>query len=376
SIKIAAPQSITQTVLVTDEMAPKVEYTAHFKEKQTVVNFSASSGGTVSSEPTTQGNVLRVNKGTIVTLTATPNAGYTLQNWVKDGVVLTTEKANTYTFTADTDVCISANFVKPVNVTLEASAGGSIDVISGGTPVGNVLSCNAGTTVVLKAAGNNGYRFTGWYKDDVPILGAQAISDVYQFTATENCKISARFVKCTYIISLAAQPAEGGTLICEGKTPDEKGCFTVDENEALTLSVTAAPQYALKQLKENDVPVMVQNGKYVFTATKDMNFVAKFEKVLATIDAAAIPAAGGTVEYAKPFVKIGEMTTVGAAENAEYVFAGWMENGAIVSTDKSYTFMVKGDTKLSALFKKKNYTVTVTSGEHGVTSPSGALFVR
>ncbi|MEG0702837.1 MAG: InlB B-repeat-containing protein, partial [Christensenella sp.] len=117
SIKIAAPQSITQTVLVTDEMAPKVEYTAHFKEKQTVVNFSASSGGTVSSEPATQGNVLRVNKGTSVTLTATPNAGYTLQNWVKDGVVLTTEKADTYTFTADTDVCISANFVKPVNVT-------------------------------------------------------------------------------------------------------------------------------------------------------------------------------------------------------------------------------------------------------------------
>ncbi|MEG0785439.1 MAG: immunoglobulin domain-containing protein, partial [Christensenella sp.] len=228
----------------------------------------------------------------------------------------------------------------------------------------------------LKAAGNNGYRFTGWYKDDVPILGTQYTSDTYQFTVSETCKITANFEKASYLVRLSTYPTQGGTLTCDGKTPDEKGYFTAQKDEKLTLNITANPQYALKQLKENGVPVVIQDGKYVFTPTKDVDFSAEFEKKLATIDATAIPAAGGTIEYTKPFVKIGEMTTVGATENAEYVFKGWFENGAVVSTDKSYTFNVKDDTMLRAWFQKRNYTVTVTSGEHGVTSPSGALFVR
>lgn len=58
---------------------------------------------------------------------------------------------------------------------------------------------------------------------------------------------------------------------------------------------------------------------------------------------------GGTVSGGGSFA-FGETCTVTATVNEGYLFRGWMRNGALVSTDYSYTFTVIGDCDLVADF--------------------------
>ena len=67
----------------------------------------------------------------------------------------------------------------------------------------------------------------------------------------------------------------------------------------------------------------------------------------------ANPAGGGTVSGGGSF-EGGQNCTVTATANEGFVFLYWSENGAIVSTDASYSFIVGGDRNLVANFASEN----------------------
>ena len=75
----------------------------------TVTVTTSATNGTV-----TGGGV--VEEGTSVTLTATPNAGYQFVNWTVGGAEVST--ANPYTFTANANVTVTANFQEIPKVTI------------------------------------------------------------------------------------------------------------------------------------------------------------------------------------------------------------------------------------------------------------------
>ncbi|MGE0076365.1 MAG: cellulase family glycosylhydrolase [Bacteroidales bacterium] len=72
------------------------------------VNANPADGGTVTGSGT-------YIQGTQVTLTATPNDGYEFINWTKDGDEIST--STEYSFTASTDISLTANFNKITGVT-------------------------------------------------------------------------------------------------------------------------------------------------------------------------------------------------------------------------------------------------------------------
>ena len=61
-----------------------------------------------------------------------------------------------------------------------------------------------------------------------------------------------------------------------------------------------------------------------------------------------------------------------APTRENYTFAGWYENGELVSEDATYTFTADVDRTLTAKFIKKTYTVSVTPEEGGTVIGAGS----
>ncbi len=88
-------------------------------------------------------------------------------------------------------------------------------------------------------------------------------------------------------------------------------------------------------------------------------------------------ASGGTVS-GKGVYKNGETVTVTAAvnTNAGYEFKGWQENGSVVSTEATYTFNAEKDRTLTALFEvNEDYRVTLQADpQNGGTVTGGGSY--
>ena len=81
-----------------------------------------------------------------------------------------------------------------------------------------------------------------------------------------------------------------------------------------------------------------------------------------TINVSANPNIGGSVTGGGTYNQ-GQSCTVTATPNASYTFTNWTENGNVVSTQASYTFVVNGNRNLVANFtaQTQNYTISVSA---------------
>ena len=113
--------------------------------RQYTLTVSAGDGGSVS---TTGGTFA---SGTQVSITATPNAGYSFSSWSNGST------ANPLNVTLNSNTTVTANFEAIVNsYTLSVSAG------EGGSVSSEGGEYEEGTEVTITATPNEGYEFTGW----------------------------------------------------------------------------------------------------------------------------------------------------------------------------------------------------------------------
>ena len=110
--------------------------------KQYTLTSNAGDGGSVSGGGT-------FTQGTQVSLTATPNSGYSFSGWSNGSTT------NPLTVTLNSNTSITANFQEIVNSY-------TITVITEGGVVTGAGEYNEGTDVILTAAANEGYVFNGW----------------------------------------------------------------------------------------------------------------------------------------------------------------------------------------------------------------------
>ena len=149
--------------------------------------------------PTNDGNgtatasVSEGKKGTVITVSATPNDGYKFANWevVSGGVSLTDATSASTTFTLGTeDVEVKANFEElPPNeysVTVNADANGSTSA--------SVNSGIEGTEVTITATANDGYKFAGWQV----VSGGVTLADASATTTTFNIIKENIVIKATF----------------------------------------------------------------------------------------------------------------------------------------------------------------------------------
>ena len=119
--------------------------------------------------------------GTNITLTATPNAGYSFCYWSENGQQISTNA--TYSFLVNADRDLVAHFSLPLSISV------TNNLAEGGTTTGAGVF-NYGAYCTLTATPNEGYLFLNWSKNGEVV----SCNANYSFSVTEDAEIEAVFM--------------------------------------------------------------------------------------------------------------------------------------------------------------------------------------
>ena len=314
------------------------------------VSANPTEGGTVSGGGTFQ-------EGQSCTVRATANTGYTFVNWTENGNQVSSD-AN-YTFTVNSDRSLVANFTAAsyiISATVTPEGSGTI---TGAGGYENGQSCT------LRATANTGYAFEKWTENGTQV----STNAAYTFTVTSSHNLVAHFKVLDYTINVSAQPSNGGTVAGGG---------TYQYGQSCTVTATASSGYTFSCWKENS-NVVSTDASYTFNVSGNRNLVASFVAELPTMYTIAVsanPSEGGTVTGGGTFQQ-GYSCTVNATANSGYTFSNWTENGNVVSSNTSYSFIVTGNRTLVAHFtaNPQSYSITVTANPtNGGTVNGGGTY--
>jgi len=294
----------------------------------------------VSSNPllggtTTGGGTF--NSGGSVTVTATPNDGYTFTNW-SEGVNIVSTNA-VYLFTLAGNRTLVANYTAiPYTVTVS-----SMPVLGGITTGGGTY--NSGASVTVKAVPNAGFTFTNW-TEGVNIVSTNAS---YLFTLAGNRTLVANYNAIPFTVAVSSNPLAGGITTGSG---------IFNSGTQVTVNAVANVGFTFTNWTEGLVSVS-SNANYQFTIIGNRILVANYIPITNTIAVSSNPLIGGTTGGGGTF-NSGASVTVTAAANAGYTFTNWTEGLTVVSAVANYQFTVGGDRILKANYAK-NFTLVVTA---------------
>lgn len=140
-----------------------------------------------------------------------------------------------------------------------------------------------------------------------------------------------------YTISATASPSQGGIV---------NGAGLYEQGTTCTLTATANTGYTFVNWTKNGTSVST-NSTYSFAVTESGSYVANFSLNSYTITVEADPAEGGTADGGGTF-NHGETCTLTIVPNVHYTFLNWTENGEVVSTDETYSFIVNSNREIIA----------------------------
>jgi uncharacterized repeat protein (TIGR02543 family) len=287
-------------------------YVAHFNLNMYMV--------TVSADPTAGGMVSGGGSflfGANCTVSAMPNAGYTFTNWTKNGTVVSTDAAYTFTVMDNTDLVAHFN-LDHYNITV------SVDPEAGGNATGGG-SFTYGETCTLTATANTGYSFVNWTKNGT-VVNSNA---TYSFTVTDNGDYVAHFAVARYTITVLSEPAEGGNVYGGG---------TYDFGHIVTLRAVAHEGYEFVNWTK-DGSVISTNSIHPVRVTEDAEYVANFRINVFEIKAKTDPEYTGDIEGVG-FYNYGETCTLTVTPHSEYEFINWTLDDQVVSESETFSFVV------------------------------------
>jgi uncharacterized repeat protein (TIGR02543 family) len=129
--------------------------------------------------------------GTVVTVAATPNAGFTFANWTEGGVVVSSSATYQFPITANRTLVANYSVVAASQFALTLSS----SPVAGGTTTG-AGAFNPSTSVTVNATPRTGYTFTSWTENGV----VRSTSPAYTFVMDGNKALVANFTINTYTL--------------------------------------------------------------------------------------------------------------------------------------------------------------------------------
>ena len=284
------------------------------------VSANPSNGGTVTGGGTYQ-------QGQQCTVNAIPASGYTFVSWTENGTQVSTN-AN-YTFTVSGNRALVAQFQEETfNIRVSANP------VLGGRATGGG-AYHQGDNCTVNAIPNTGYTFTNWTENGNVV----STNANYSFTVTGERTLVANFQIQSFTISVSANPADAGTVSGEG---------TYDYGTSCTVTATPIQRYLFINWTENGVEVSTEQS-YTFPVTANRNLVANFGMPDVEITAIVDPEEAATITGTGIY-SYGEEVTLTLTRNEDWAFQNWTENGNVVSSEMTYTFIATGDRNLVAHF--------------------------
>lgn len=197
-------------------------------------------------------------------------------------------------------------------------------------------------------------EFDGWYVDGT-LVSTDAI---YRFAVQGDTSLTAQFTGVRVTpenspdsFSLLTMEAGVGGSITKGAT----GYYTPGSVVTITAVADAGYEFAGWTSSGDVTFADASNANTTFVMpVNDVTVTATFRSegstTTYTVAVDASPAVGGTVTGNGTYGE-GESVTVTAYANSGYRFVRWTEGSATVSTNTSYTFTVRHDVELIAVFE-------------------------
>ena len=332
------------------------------------------------------------------TLTATPNSGYIFENWTKNNEIVSCD--NPYTFSVKGPGTYTAHFIPlegqyigdnnnttsnvlPSNVLNKYSIS---EQIYTATELGEAGDINS---IALYNVGYANYQYNQVYLTDIT-----RTLDIYMKT-TDKSSFNSTSDWITGIV-----PED---LVFSGTVTFEYGTWTTinldntfayngTSNLALIIvdqTGSTGNRHDFKAFAAGSNSVLYKTGSSSFspdnmsdtglrTNQKNKIIVNKSEHTgVYTVSASVSPSESGFVTdgsdnaFVSGSFNDGDQCTLKANPNSSYVFRHWTKNGKIMSSDATYTFTVKSNVSLVAVFAAPS-TVSVSINPENSGTVTGA----
>ena len=241
-------------VKVSFEAIPPTKYT---------VTLTQTEGGTVTASPEIPEDK-KVDKDTVITFTATANAGYKIGKWtvtppeaLQENTGAEGSKTAKVKITADTTVSVS--FIKKtyaITFSVEGT-GGTLKAEGDGItqPATSPITVEHGKEVIFTATANDGYKIGKWTVTGSVLEGSTGADG----SPTAKVKITA---DTTVSVSFELSPVEGGAVLI--LSPDK-----------LTIEVRAVTADGSAITVEGCNETTLENGKYTKLHAKGTKVILK-----------------------------------------------------------------------------------------------------
>ena len=357
---------------------------------------NSSAGGTVSGAGT-------YNYGSICTLIATANSGYSFSNWTENGTVVSTSPS--YAFTVTSNRTLVANFTAN-------GSGGDHGYVDLGLPSGTMwATCNIGADTpegygdyfawgetqpkdyydwstyqysnggttwqnpnLTKYCNNSNYGYNGFTDDLATLLPEDDAATAnwgadWRMPTKEELEELYNNTTCTWtqqngVNGRLFTASNGNSLFLPAAGCRNTNSLNLAGSNGYYWSGslgTEGPYSAWTLSFYSDGYDMYYGDRYFGRSVRAVRSAP--QNLSFDINAIPNPAEGGTIEGAGTYEQ-GQICTLTATPNIGYSFVRWTKNGSQVSTNPTYSFTVTENASYVAVFEQSTVThsQTLTNG--------------
>jgi uncharacterized repeat protein (TIGR02543 family) len=302
--------------------------TATFTQDQYTLTLDTNGNGHITKSP----DQATYTYGTVVTLEAVPDAGWTFAGW--SGDLTGTTNPTTITMTGNKEV--TATFTQleyTLSVTADPPEGGSVNV----NPAGPY---HYGDIVQLEVVPTPGWYFAGWSGD---LSGSESPTNI---TIDGNKAVTAMFIKIGFTLTI--------NVVGSGEVTISPNQPTYDLGTEVTLTANPAPGWSFDgwsgDLGGSDNPA---------TITMDSNKVitATFTQDQYTLDITIVGNGQVTKNPDQLTYTYGTIVTLNADADPGWIFDVW--GGDLSGSENPKTITIDGNKVVTATFTQDHYTLTI-----------------
>ena len=321
--------------------ASNVSISCTFNHVSYTVSASAGTGGTASSDMAT------AHYQDTPTITCTPSTGYSANTPTASGITFTSAGTNKWKFTMPaSNVTVSCTFSK-INYTVTASTG------TGGTASASKSPANYGDTITITSTPSAGYTANTPTASGITFTSAG--TNKWSFTMpASNVTVSCTFSKINYSVSVASNPAAGGTVT--------RNKSTAQVGDTVTLTRTASAGYQFSSWTTSPTGISINNSLQFTMPASNVTITANWSKINYTVS--KTDGTGGSSSLSKTSANYGDSITITCTPNTGY--------SANTPTATGITFTSAGANKWTFSMPASNVTVscTFTHVQYNVTVAS------
>lgn len=290
--------------------------------------------------------------GQSVTIVATPNSGYKFVGWYSGSELISSNASYTFNIGYD-DLNYVAKFTyQSYNLIVQSES------LTKGTVSESSGEYDYLENITISANANNGYTFSGWYKESTLVSD----DNPYSFNMPHNdITYTAKFSTNSYDLSLVNNNPDLGSISGDGT-------FLYGSN----VTVTATPNIGVSFLGwyDDGDNLVSSNPTYTFTMPyEDIQYIAKFAWTPYSITLSVNDDSMGSVTGDGSYTH-GQQVNLTATPNEHYSFFGWYDDSTLLSQETTYSFsMPNKSLNYSAKFVK-NYNLNVYSDDDSMGSVS------